>query len=268
MSTARATCGSSARSCCRCRCRRSRRSRSSSSSGSGTTCSWRRRSADPTPSGQPVTARIQNLAGNFGAHQELLAPGRLPGDRHSADRVPGPAALLRPRPARGQCEGLSRRFPDGFRWGAATASYQIEGAVGEDGRGPSIWDTFSHTPGRVAGGDTGDVACDHYHRVGEDVELMAKLGLQDYRFSIAWPRVQPAGSRRRSTRPGWTSTPGWSTTCWRTTSVRWRRCTTGTCPSRWTTRAAGPPGTPPSASPSTPPSSASTSATASRCSRR
>ena len=84
-------------------------------------------------------------------------------------------------------------FPDGFLFGAATAAYQIEGAVDEDGRGPSIWDTFSHTPGRVAHGDTGDVACDHYHRLDEDLDLMARLGLDSYRFSIAWPRIQPTG---------------------------------------------------------------------------
>jgi beta-glucosidase len=85
-------------------------------------------------------------------------------------------------------------FPDDFRWGSATASYQIEGAVAEDGRGPSIWDTFSHTPGRVLGDDNGDVACDHYHRYREDVGLMAELGLHDYRFSVAWSRVLPTGS--------------------------------------------------------------------------
>ena len=81
------------------------------------------------------------------------------------------------------------RFPDGFVWGAATASYQIEGAVNEDGRGPSIWDTFSREPGRVHAGHTGDVACDHYHRYVEDVALMADLGLASYRYSIAWPRI-------------------------------------------------------------------------------
>jgi beta-glucosidase len=85
-------------------------------------------------------------------------------------------------------------FPPGFVWGAATAAYQIEGAVDEDGRGPSIWDTFSHTPGAVAGGDTGDVACDHYHRWRSDVALMRELGLGAYRFSVAWPRIQPTGS--------------------------------------------------------------------------
>ncbi len=85
------------------------------------------------------------------------------------------------------------RFPDGFAWGTATASYQIEGAVTEDGRAPSIWDTFSHTPGKVDNGDTGDVADDHYHRYREDVELMAGLGVGWYRFSLAWPRLLPEG---------------------------------------------------------------------------
>jgi beta-glucosidase len=87
-------------------------------------------------------------------------------------------------------------FPQGFVWGAATAAYQIEGAHDADGRGRSIWDTFSHTPGKVANGDTGDVACDHYHRYPEDVALMRELGLGGYRFSIAWPRIFPTGSGR------------------------------------------------------------------------
>ncbi|MFC7545599.1 GH1 family beta-glucosidase [Plantactinospora sp. GCM10030261] len=86
------------------------------------------------------------------------------------------------------------RFPGGFRWGVATAAYQIEGAATEDGRGPSIWDTFCRTPGRVIEGHTGDVACDHYHRFRDDVKLMADLGITAYRFSVSWPRVQPAGS--------------------------------------------------------------------------
>ncbi|HCT81179.1 MAG TPA: beta-glucosidase, partial [Micromonosporaceae bacterium] len=84
-------------------------------------------------------------------------------------------------------------FDPGFLWGAATSSYQIEGAVAEDGRGPSIWDTFAATPGKVNNGDTGAVAADHYHRYREDVGIMAELGLGAYRFSIAWPRVQPRG---------------------------------------------------------------------------
>ncbi len=85
-------------------------------------------------------------------------------------------------------------FPPGFWWGAATAAYQIEGAVAADGRTPSIWDTFAATPGKVANGDTGEEAADHYRRYREDVALMARLGLSAYRFSVSWPRVQPGGS--------------------------------------------------------------------------
>jgi beta-glucosidase len=97
----------------------------------------------------------------------------------SADGAPGP-----------------RRFPAGFLWGAATSAYQVEGAVDEDGRGRSIWDTFSHTPGKVHGGDTGDIACDSYHRLDEDLALLSELGVGAYRFSVAWPRVQPGGRGR------------------------------------------------------------------------
>ncbi|WP_433614682.1 GH1 family beta-glucosidase [Dactylosporangium sp. CA-139114] len=85
------------------------------------------------------------------------------------------------------------RFPEGFGWGAATSAYQIEGAANEDGRGPSVWDVFSHRPGRVREGATGDVAADHYHRLTGDLDLMRDLGLRSYRFSIAWPRVLPTG---------------------------------------------------------------------------
>ena len=87
-------------------------------------------------------------------------------------------------------------FPGDFVWGAATSSYQIEGAWNEDGKGESIWDRFSHTPGRIEDGSTGDVACDHYHRWREDVTLMKEMGLHAYRFSIAWPRVLPEGRGR------------------------------------------------------------------------
>lgn len=82
-------------------------------------------------------------------------------------------------------------FRKDFIWGAATASYQIEGAAFEDGKGLSVWDAWSHTPGKVFHGHTGDVACDHYHRVDEDIQLMADLGLKNYRFSVAWPRILP-----------------------------------------------------------------------------
>ncbi|RKY73614.1 MAG: beta-glucosidase, partial [Candidatus Latescibacterota bacterium] len=88
------------------------------------------------------------------------------------------------------------RFPDGFLWGAATASYQIEGSPLADGAGPSIWHRFSHTPGNVAEGHTGDIACDHYRRWREDLALMRELGLKAYRFSVSWPRVLPEGKGR------------------------------------------------------------------------
>jgi beta-glucosidase len=84
-------------------------------------------------------------------------------------------------------------FPEGFVWGVASSAYQIEGAVDEGGRAPSIWDTFSHTPGAVDNDDTGDVACDHYHRWPADLDLMVDLGVASYRFSVAWPRVMPDG---------------------------------------------------------------------------
>jgi len=84
-------------------------------------------------------------------------------------------------------------FPRDFAWGAATAAFQIEGATHADGRGESIWDRFCRTPGKVANGHTGDEACDHYHRWPHDLELMSELGLDAYRFSIAWPRIQPEG---------------------------------------------------------------------------
>ncbi|MFD8946531.1 GH1 family beta-glucosidase [Streptomyces californicus] len=100
---------------------------------------------------------------------------------------------VRPDTLPQQAPAATAPFPTGFLWGAATAAYQVEGAAAEQGRTPSIWDTFSHTPGRVLGGDTGDVAADHFHRYRDDVALMKRLGLKAYRFSLSWSRVQPTG---------------------------------------------------------------------------
>jgi beta-glucosidase len=103
------------------------------------------------------------------------------------------AAAALPLRAHAEADEL-RGFPAGFVWGASTSAYQIEGAANEDGRGVSIWDVFARQPGRVANGDTGEVACDHYHRVREDIDLLSGGGFGAYRFSVAWPRVLPEGT--------------------------------------------------------------------------
>jgi beta-glucosidase len=91
---------------------------------------------------------------------------------------------------------MSIKFPKDFTWGCATASYQIEGAASEDGKGPSIWDVFSHEQGHIENNDTGDIACDHYNLNKSDVKLMREMGLKSYRFSISWPRIYPDASGR------------------------------------------------------------------------
>jgi beta-glucosidase len=108
-----------------------------------------------------------------------------------ATAATGSGELFMPPPP-GQAS--ARAFPQGFLWGSATASYQVEGAVKEDGRGISIWDTFSHTPGKIANGDTGDVADDFYHLYKQDIAMMKEMGLKSFRFSVAWPRVFPNGT--------------------------------------------------------------------------
>src|SRR5271163_3492586 len=111
----------------------------------------------------------------------------------NAARTANSAAPARSHPA--QFDSSSEfQFPKGFFWGAATASYQIEGAWKEDGKGESIWDHYAHTPGKIKNGDTGDVACDSYHRWREDIALLRAMNLNSYRFSIAWPRIQPSGT--------------------------------------------------------------------------
>ena len=94
------------------------------------------------------------------------------------------------------------QFPNDFIWGSATSSYQIEGAYNKDGKGPSIWDAFCKIPGKVANMDTGDLACDHYHKMKEDVAMMKSLGLKAYRFSIAWPRILPDGTSQNINQKG------------------------------------------------------------------
>src|SRR6187549_1261208 len=149
-----------------------------------------------------------------------------------------------PRPA----SSLAPVRPE-FRWGTATAAFQIEGDGA--GRGESIWDEMCRQPGRIADGSNGQVACDHVHRYAEDVALMTGLGVNAYRFSISWPRVR-AGAARWP-KPGWASTTGWSTSSSAPGSSPGRPSTTGICPSNWPARpAAGPTGTWSNASPSTP----------------
>jgi len=133
------------------------------------------------PPGPPMTDQLSRRSFAKLAGAAALGASNVPLAAQAAQA----AALQAP---------AGRSFPTGFLWGTATASYQVEGAVAEDGRLPSVWDTFSHTPGKVANNANGDVADDHYHRYKGDVQLMKALGVKAYRFSIAWPRVFPNGS--------------------------------------------------------------------------
>ena len=101
-------------------------------------------------------------------------------------------------------------FPEGFIFGTATTAYQIEGAAAVDGKGPSIWDDFCQSPGKIAGGESGELACDHYNRFEQDLDLMKDLGLKHYRFSLSWPRILPYGVGAKI-KGGWTIT----IVCWR-----------------------------------------------------
>ena len=149
---------------------------------------------------------------------------------------------------------MSSHLPDGapLAYGAATAAYQIEGAVTEDGRGPSIWDTFAARAGTIRDGSDGSVACDSYHRLDEDLDLVAGLGAGWYRFSIAWPRIMPEGSGAVETARAGLLRPARRRAAGARRRARWPRSTTGTCRSRWRTAAAGWTATPPRRSPTTP----------------
>jgi beta-glucosidase len=129
--------------------------------------------------------------------QSILGAGAAIGLPAAFSACSGSSKASTPAPARDsalQFQAASTTFPKGFFWGTATASYQIEGAWNEDGKGESIWDRFAHTPGKIKNGDTGDVACDSYHRWREDIALIRAMNLNSYRFSISWPRIQASGS--------------------------------------------------------------------------
>lgn len=129
-------------------------------------------------------------------------------------------------------------FPKDFLWGTATAAYQIEGAALEDGKGPCIWDDFTKEPGRILDASSGDVACDHYHRFREDVALMAAMGIKNYRFSINWSRVLPRGVGQVN--PAGLQFYADLVDCLLEHGIRrFARCTTGICPARFTSAAAG-----------------------------
>ena len=131
---------------------------------------------------------IKNDCREFLKKASIASPG-LAGSSPSADIEADTLTRALPNPA-------LLTFPQGFCWGVATASYQIEGSPDADGKGKSIWDTYAHTPGKMKNADTGDVAIDHYRRYKDDVLLMKDMGVNAYRFSISWPRVFPTGSGR------------------------------------------------------------------------
>jgi beta-glucosidase len=135
---------------------------------------------------------VQSVLGTSAA---LALPAVFSSCSGSSKAITGKAITAKPASAPMQFGASPEMaFPKGFYWGTATAAYQIEGAWNEDGKGESIWDRFAHIPGKVRNGDTGDVACDSYHRWREDIALMKAMHLNSYRFSISWPRIQPSGS--------------------------------------------------------------------------
>ncbi|HKF50055.1 MAG TPA: GH1 family beta-glucosidase [Terracidiphilus sp.] len=139
--------------------------------------------------------RRKFLVNTLGAAGTAMVGARGTGASSSSPHELSAGAATQNAEATPQDHGKAARFPDGFLWGMATASYQVEGAWKEDGKGESIWDRYAHAPGHIKGGDTGDVACDHYHLYREDIAMLKRLNQKSYRFSISWPRIQPDGTR-------------------------------------------------------------------------
>ena len=217
-----------------------------------------------------VSWRISVMAGSSAAEAGRISIGTVPrvGPGHGLlKRLSGlcrQSSLRigsRPEAVEVRMSSDQLRFPDGFLWGAATAAYQIEGAPDVDGKGPSIWDTFSHTPGKTFHGDTGDVACDSYHRYPDDIEMLKRLGVGAYRFSLSWPRIQADGRGAGQQQGPRLLQPGHRRAARGRNRARPSPSTTGTCRRRCRTRAAGPTGTSRRRSPSTRRSRARRSAT-------
>ena len=193
------------------------------------------------PEVAPLTVRVAAMAGSDGRNGSCCSAGAFISMVGAAAGVLRLPALLRARSARRVGQGvdmseLANALPQDFTVGVGTSSWQVEGASASRGR--TIWDDFADVPGAIVDGTTADPACEHVARMQQDVDLLAWLGVDAYRFSVAWARVQP-GAAGRCRRPGWTTTTGYATRCWPRGSPRWSRCTTGICPVSCRPRAAG-----------------------------
>ena len=201
-------------------------------------CSW---SGKPGPGPEPVVVVAHQRAERDVLRVVVRAEGeRVPGE---VALTPGEVTVGSPADLDAHLHDCARapppapaRLPLRHQHGGRTRS---RAPPTEDGKGPSIWDTFTARPGTIHDGDTGDVACDHYHRYAEDVALMERLGVGGYRLSVSWPRIQPDRLGARQRRGARVLRPARSTSCSPTTCSRWSRSTTGTCRRRSRTTAAG-----------------------------